>query len=74
MKFQKLWTTKFHNINTLAYTLKLFVVVFKSIMERASVFVMFNNFHPTLIFVSKASAYPRGATYKTPLSVQLVDF
>jgi hypothetical protein len=64
MKINKLWTKKFHNINTLPYALKLFVVVFKSRMERASVFVTFNNFHPSLIFVSKASAYPGGAYYQ----------
>ncbi len=43
-----------------ARALKLFIVIIKIAMVYASAFVTASNFRPSLIFASKAGAYPSG--------------
>ncbi len=46
---------------------KLFKVVFNSLSSFARMFVIVSHFHPSLIFASKAGAYPPGLHFKCRL-------
>jgi hypothetical protein len=50
-----------------ANIIKLFKVVINSLSPFATMFVIVSHFHPSLIFASKAGAYPPGLHFKCRL-------
>ncbi len=57
-------------VNTLspwAFTMKCITNVIKSMSMWARIIVPVSHFSPSLMFESKAGAYPSGASYRTPL-------
>ncbi len=47
-----------------ASIIKLFKVVINSLSSFTRMFVIVSHFHPSLIFASKAGAYPQGLHFK----------
>jgi hypothetical protein len=50
-----------------ACTIYLFTAIINSVSEYVAVFDIASHFHSSIIFASKAGAYPSGAPYRIPV-------